>query len=178
MWNFVTPSLDGMLQPCRIRLEHAPDFIAHPTEDFHLLGLRACGVCWVVEAPVIPTDLPGKHRAHLICFAANGDDRVDGLSEEFFQVLRAVRGIINIDLCQRLDRERMHVARRFAARAGDVDQITRGLPQNPFGEMAATRVAGAKDENSRFHKSEGWGTKRRRNQKATCTSPISAGTST
>jgi hypothetical protein len=120
------------VQPRRIRLEHAADFIANAPEDFHLLSLQARRVRWIIEAPVMAVHLTRKQRAHLIRLAANRDDRVDRLIEEFIQVLRAVRRNINPDLRQRLDGERMDVARRFAAGARHVDQITCRLAQNPF----------------------------------------------
>ena len=122
-----------------------------------MFRVAASGVGGVIERPMMSIHLTGENRANLIGFAANCDDGVNGLMQKLVQVFRLVAGNVYADLGHRLDRERMNIARRLAAGTGDVDQIARGLAENAFGEMTAAGIAGAKDENSGFHKSEGCG---------------------
>ena len=144
MWETTIPQAGG------VSLEHETDFITHPAENFHLLGFVSGGVGRIVEAPMMAIYLSRKHWTYLIRLAAHGDNGVNGLIQKFVEVFRAVRGNINADLHQRLDREWMHIARWLAARASHVNQISGRPVQNSFRYMTATRIARAKNENGWF----------------------------
>ena len=100
----------GLIDSSRgIGLEHAADFVAHAAEDDELLVVTADGVCGIVEAPVMPVQLPGEHRAGLVRVAADSDDGLHRLVEELIQVLRVMAGNIEADLLHDLDRQWMDV---------------------------------------------------------------------
>ena len=144
MWETTIPQAGG------VSLEHETDFITHPAENFHLFGFVSGGVGRIVEAPMMAIHLSRKHWTYLIRLAAHSDDGVNGLVQKFVEMLRAVFGNINTDLSHGFDRERMHIARWLAARAGHVNQIAGRPVQNSFRYMAATRIARAKNENGWF----------------------------
>src|SRR5712671_5545007 len=73
----------GIKTASGIRLEHASDLVAHPAEDGEFLLVGAGGVRRIVKAPVMPVHLAGEHWTRLIRIAADRDDRLHLLVEEF-----------------------------------------------------------------------------------------------
>jgi|GEM_PF-3395013 len=73
--------------PSRVSLENPPNLIPHTTEDRHLLLLRACGMCGIIEAPVMAVHLARKHRADLVGIPADGDHGFHILIEELMEML-------------------------------------------------------------------------------------------
>jgi len=58
---------------------------------------------------------------------------------------------VDADLAERADRQRVDVAGRPGAGAGDLEYVAGGLPQDAFGDVAAAGIAGAEDENGWFY---------------------------
>lgn len=125
------------------------DLISDPTEFVKNLLLGALGMGWVVEPPMEAGDLAGVGRADLVGVTADGDDDIDPAGQELVHVLRGMGGDIHPGLGHDLDRKGVHIARRLGACAEDLGCIPDRDPQETFGHMAATGVAGAKDEDGR-----------------------------
>ncbi len=104
----------------------------------------------IVESPMITIYLSGKHRADLIRVAADGDDRFHRLIQKCVEMFGMMSGEIDADFLHRPDGKRMHVSGRFGTGAGHADHIAGRRAKNSFGEMAAARIAGAKNQNERF----------------------------
>ena len=100
---------------------------------------------------MVPVGLARKGRTRLIRVAANGDDGFDRTFEELVEMLGMMVGEIDANLFHDLNRERVHLPGRFGSRAVDFQQIAGGGSQDSFGQMAAARIAGAENEDSRFH---------------------------
>jgi hypothetical protein len=58
---------------------------------------------------------------------------------------------VDANFCHRLDGEWMNVAGRLRASAGDVIIITQSTAQDAFGDVRATGVASAENQNGGFH---------------------------
>ena len=140
------------LPPARhVGLERAADLVADASEHGQALLLGAGRMGGVIERPVVPVHLARKDRAGLVRDAADRDHGLDRGVHELRHRLRAMAGDINADLLHHLNSERVNVTRRIRSGALHVERIAGGRAQDAFGEMAATRVAGAEDENGGFH---------------------------
>ena len=62
------------------------DLVAGCPEFVKNFFFGSCGVCGVIESPVVAVDLAGEHWAGLVSVAADGDDGVHVLTEEFVHV--------------------------------------------------------------------------------------------
>jgi hypothetical protein len=71
------------------------------------------------------------------------------LVQEFVQVFRAMFGKVNAHLLHHAKGERMHEPGRLRSGAGDAETSPRRRAQDAFGQMAATRIAGAEHKNER-----------------------------
>ena len=142
--------LQGIPTTGGVGLKDALDFIPHAAENFEFGCIRPGSLRRIVEAPMMPVDLAWKHRTRLVRIAADRDDRFHFLREKFVQMFRVMLGNIQADFPHHLNRERMHVARRIRAGALDVEAVSERVAQNSLREMAATGVAGAKNQNERF----------------------------
>lgn len=138
--------------PGGVGLEDAGDLIAHATEYHHLFLLRAGGMRGVIETPVMPIYLAGKHRACLIGIAANCDYRFDILLQKFIEMLGAMGGNIDADFCHGFDGQGVNVTRGIRAGAGDDKSLVQCLTQQTLGEMRTTGISCAKNQDHWFHK--------------------------
>ena len=105
----------------------------------------------VVEAPVVPVHLAGKHRASLVGISADGDDGLDFPGKELVHVLGTMAGKVDADLRERPDRQGVDVTGGFRAGALDVEQVSGGGTQDALRHVAAAGVPGTEDKDGRFH---------------------------
>jgi hypothetical protein len=136
--------------PGGISFKHAPYFIPDAAERLHLFLISAHGVRGIIKAPMMAVSLAGESWAGLVGIAANSDDRFHRLLEKVVHVLGSMRRDVDTDFGKRRNCERVNVASRFAAGAGDFEFTFAGGAKNAFGHVAAAGVAGAKNENERF----------------------------
>ena len=126
------------VQPARgVRFEHPANFIPHPAEDGEFLLARPSSVGGIVETPVMPVHMAGKHWARLFGIAAHSDDGLDWLMEELVQVLRLVAGNVDADFRHYLNSEWMNATCGFRPGAGDAKPPLRRGAQNALGKVAA-----------------------------------------
>ncbi len=104
----------------------------------------------VVEAPVMPVQLPGKQGARLVGIAAHCDHRFHWLTEKIVHMLRMMAGDIDADLRHRLNGEGMDISGGLGASADHIQESTSCRSQNALRKVAAAGVTSAKDEDSRF----------------------------
>jgi hypothetical protein len=159
-WGFQLERLSPP-ESCGIGFKHELDLItdsAEFVEDF-LLGSR--GVGRIIKAPVKAVKLSGEHRAGLIGVAADGDHGINGTVQELIHVFGVMSRDVDSDFLEDFDGLWMDIAGGFGAGAGHLDEVACGRSEDAFGEMATAGVAGAKDEDERFHgkKSKGDGVK-------------------
>ena len=100
----------------------------------------------IIETPMMSIQLPWKHRARLIRVATNRDYGLDVLFQKIVHVLGVMRGDVDADLFHHLNAQRMHKTRRLGAGAVHFKQISGNRTQDAFSEMAAARIAGAKNK--------------------------------
>ena len=133
-----------------VGFEDAADFVADLAENFELFFLGAGGVSRVVKGPVVAVELAGEDGADLVSVAADGDDGLDGLREEFVQVFGSMLRDVDSDFGHGLDGEWMDVAGGFAAGAGDTELAFGSGTEDAFSQVAAAGVASAENENERL----------------------------
>lgn len=126
------------------------DLIADGTEDIQDILVGAFGVDRIIKPPMITVYLAGKHWTGLIGLSTNRDDRIDLLPEERAEVLGGMARYVDADFLHDFDSFWMHVTSRVGTGAMDFKKIARHLPQNSFGKMTATGVAGTENENGGF----------------------------
>lgn len=114
-----------------------------------LLGSR--GVGRIVKAPMEAAYLTGEHRASLVGIPADRDNCVDIPVEELFEVLGSVSGDIDTNLFHHFDRLGVDISSGLRASTVDIDEITRSRSKDAFGKVTAAGIAGAEDEDERFH---------------------------
>lgn len=129
-----------------VGFEDLANLIAHATEYGESLLGSAGRVRGIVETPMMPVHLAGKHRTHLVGIAAHGDDGLDRLMEELVQVLRLVAGNVDADFRHHLNGEWMNVTCGFRSGASDAKPPLRHGAQNALGKVATARVACAKNQ--------------------------------
>src|ERR1044071_665776 len=135
----------------RIRLEPGLNLVPHPAKHLHLFLIRTWGVGGIVEGPVKTLDGPGKDRAGVVGFAADGDHGVDRMREELLQALGHVPPDVDSDFRHGPDGQRMNEASGLGTGAVRLEDVARRRPEDPFGHLAAAGIAGAKDKHLRFH---------------------------
>jgi hypothetical protein len=133
----------------RIRLEHSSDLIPHVAEYLHFFFIRADGVSWIEEWPMMTIDLAWKKRASLVRVTADGDYRLDRLVEKFIHVLRGMIRQIDADLSHCFHGQRMDVASGFAPGARHSKAAPGRRAQKSLCEMTAARVTSAQDKDER-----------------------------
>lgn len=137
-------------------MEDKGDFVPHAAELLEDFFIGPGGVGGVVESPVIAVYLAGEHGAGLIGVAADGDDGIDLLPEEFVHVLGVVATDVDADFGHGGDGLRVNVASRLRACALDVEDVPCGLAEDSLGHVAAAGVSGAEDEDGGFHERVGF----------------------
>jgi hypothetical protein len=120
-------SLQGIQSSRGIGLKHAADFIAHTTEHGELFFLAAGGVSGIIESPMVPVDLSGKHRANLVGISTHGDDGLHAIVQKPVEVFRMMRTDIDADFTHHLDRKGMNVSGGFRAGAFDAEWFAQGI---------------------------------------------------
>jgi hypothetical protein len=146
-------SLDGGLITATegVGGKHRINFIADAAEDRKLFFVVSFGVGGIVEGPMIAMGLAGEGGAGLIGVAANGDDGVDLAVEELVEVLGLGVGKVDAAFLEGLDGEGMDVAGGVGAGGGDFDEFAGCFAEEGFGDLGAAGIAGAEDEDERFH---------------------------
>ena len=79
-----------------VSLKHAAHFVANRAKTLQNFLIAAGGFRRIKKRPVVAVQLAGENRTRLIRIAADGDDGVNGLLQEFGERLRAVRRNINV----------------------------------------------------------------------------------
>lgn len=87
----------------------------------------------IIETPMMPIQLSGKHRACFIGVSANRNYRFNGARKELVHVLGMMLRNIDSYLRQSRDRHGMHIPRWLRPSALHIQDIARRLAQYPFG---------------------------------------------
>jgi hypothetical protein len=132
-----------------VGFKNSADFITHTPKNGMAEFFIAGRLSRVIEWEMVAVGLAGKDWARFIGLAADGDDGLDSLVEKFVEMFRSMPGNVDPNLRQNLDGERMHEASRLRAGAGDTKLFTQRCPQNSLGELRATTVSRAQNENER-----------------------------
>src|SRR5207248_1227003 len=119
-------------------------FIAHATKDCKPRRLIARRRSRVIKTPMDALRRSRKDGAMLARVIADRDHVIERLSDELINRLRALRRDVYADLPHRRYRFRPHT-RRLRARAEDLEARAAIVAQQPFGHLAARRVAGAEN---------------------------------
>lgn len=122
--------------------EDAGNFVADAAEFVADFLFGAGGVSWVVEGEVVAADLAWEHGAGLVGVAADGDDGLDVLVEEFVEVFGSVVGDVDADFLEDFDGHGVDVASGLGASGGD-GVVGEELAEDAFGDVGAAGVAGA-----------------------------------
>ena len=117
--------------------------------DFRLTF--ALGMWWIFEAPVIAIDLAWKAWACLVRISANSNHCSDSLVQILIEVIRRMTGSADAEFFDHLKRQWMDSAFWIRTRTVHFKEVTCCVSQNRLSHMAATRVAGAENEDFWFH---------------------------
>ncbi len=133
-----------------VGLKHAAQLVPNLAEGLKFRFRAPFGPGRIVKGPVMPVHLAGEHGAGLAGIVADGDDGLDFLVQEFGQRLGTMPGNVDPDFGHDLDGDGVDEAGWFRPGALDVDQPSRRAPQDAFGQVTATGIAGAENQDGRF----------------------------